>query len=79
MRYTVPQHITSNENDVKIYFRVSDVHKDVTVEAKDGDEVIFSRKKQRVAPGEMESILIKSDVLKNIKSGAITVGVKLNG
>ncbi len=79
VRYTVPQHITSNENDVKIYFRVSDVHKDVTVEAKDGDEVIFSRKKQRVAPGEMESILIKSDVLKNIKSGAITVGVKLNG
>ncbi len=57
IRYTVPQRITKNK-PVKVYFRVADVYRNVTVTVKNGDEVVYSRKKARVAPGEMESITL---------------------
>ena len=57
IRYTVPQRITKNKS-VKVYFRVADVYRNVTVTVKNGDEVVYSRKKARVAPGEMESITL---------------------
>lgn len=62
IRYTVPQRITENK-DTTVYFRVSNVFKNVKINVLCGDKVILSRKKQRVAPGEMESIKLKSDML----------------
>ncbi len=64
IRYTVPQVITANK-DVTMYFRVSDVFKNVKINVLNGDEVIFSKKKQRVAPGEMESVALKADLFSN--------------
>lgn len=60
IRYTVPQRITAKK-DVTVFFRVADVYRNVTIRVKDGDRVIFSRKKPKVAPGEMESITLRPE------------------
>ena len=62
IRYTVPQRITQKKN-VTVYFRVADVYRNVTVKVKNGDSVVLSRKKAKVAPGEMESITLKAEML----------------
>ena len=61
IRYTVPQRITLKK-DVSVFFRVADVYRNVTVKVKNGDNVVFSRKKVKVAPGEMESITLKPEM-----------------
>ena len=66
IRYTVPQKITEYK-DVQVYFRVSDVFKDVNLQVYKGEEVIFSKKKKKMAPGEMENILIKKEWLDDAK------------
>ena len=71
--YVLPQKITIPSDDVKVFFRVTNVFKNVTFKVKDGDEVVISRKKLTVAPGEMETIVLKSDMLKANKSGNITI------
>ena len=65
IRYTVPQTITQ-QKDVTVYFRVSDVFKNVRINVTDGENKILSKKKQRVAPGEMESVTIKGEQLANV-------------
>ena len=65
IRYTVPQTITQ-QKDVTVYFRVSDVFKNVRVNVTAGENKILSKKKQRVAPGEMESVTIKGEQLANV-------------
>ncbi len=61
VRYTVPQRIT-RQKDVTVFFRVADVFRNVTVKVTDEKgNVIYSRKKIKVAPGEMESITLKAD------------------
>ncbi len=64
IRYTVPQRITQKKN-VTVYFRVADVYRNVTIKVKDGENVVFSRKKPKVAPGEMESITLKPEMFEN--------------
>ncbi len=64
IRYTVPQVITKNK-DVTIYFRVADVYRNVKICVYDGEDVILTKKKPKVAPGEMESIKLKKSVLKS--------------
>ena len=64
IRYTVPQRITQKK-DVAVFFRVADVYRNVTIKVKDGDRVVFSRKKPKVAPGEMESITLKPEAFEN--------------
>ena len=64
IRYTVPQKITKNK-DVCVFFRVSDVFRNVKINVYNGDEIVFSKKKVKVAPGEMESVKLRSDILKN--------------
>ncbi len=66
IRYTVPQVITK-QKDVTVYFRVSDVYKNVKVTVKSGDNVVISKKRPKVAPGEMESVTLKCDQLKDVK------------
>ena len=61
VRYTVPQRITK-QKDVTVFFRVADVYRNVTVKVtNEKGNVIYSRKKIKVAPGEMESVTLKSD------------------
>ena len=58
IRYTVPQRITGKK-DVTVYFRVADVYRNAKIIVKNGDTVVYSKKKLKMAPGEMESITLK--------------------
>lgn len=60
VRYTVPGHITRCK-DVTVYFRTSAVMRNVKINVYSGDKLITSRKKPRVAPGEMESVSLKAE------------------
>ena len=65
IRYTVPQRITKKK-DVTVFFRVADVYRNVTVKVADQEgRVVFSRKRLKVAPGEMESITLGPDQFEN--------------
>lgn len=67
IRYTVPQMVTEKK-DFSVYFRVADVFHNVTINIYDDkDNKVFSRKKLKVAPGEMENILLKSSVLEGVE------------
>ncbi|MBR3816551.1 MAG: FAD-dependent oxidoreductase [Clostridia bacterium] len=66
IRYTVPQVITKKK-DVAVYFRVSNIYKNVVIKVTDGDKLILSKKKIKVAPGEMESVALKKEMLENVK------------
>ena len=70
IRYTVPQLITTAE-DTKVYFRVSDVYRDMRIVARVGDEVLYNKKKQKLAPGEMECVTLTADKLSLVGDGVI--------
>ncbi len=55
IRYTVPQRI-STKKDVSVYFRVGNVYRNSKITVKDGERVILSKKKEKLAPGEMECV-----------------------
>ena len=78
VRYTVPQKIASSEN-AEIYFRVSDVFRDVTLTVKDGDEVLYSAKKIKMAPGEMENVKLKKELLAGRGGHTLTVSLTEKG
>ena len=75
IRYTVPQRITQKK-DVTVFFRVADVYRNVTITVKDGDTVVYSKKKLKVAPGEMESITLKPEMFENAKELSFALEVK---
>lgn len=75
IRYSVPQMITEKK-DTTIYFRVSDVFKNATIIVLKNDQVILSKKKPALAPGEMESIRIKSDDLENTQELTLRLEVQ---
>ena len=61
IRYTVPQVITKNK-DVTVFFRVADVFRNVKISVYSEEKLIISKKKVKVAPGEMESITLKKEM-----------------
>lgn len=65
IRYTVPQRITENK-DVTVYFRVSNVYRNVKIRVCSGNNIILEKKCTRVAPGEMESIYLTRDMIENL-------------
>lgn len=67
VRYVVPQMINTNcDRDVKVYFRVGQVYKNAKIFLENNDEIILSRRRPKLAPGEMEDITIKNEVLKEL-------------
>lgn len=66
IRYTVPQRITAIK-DTSLYFRVSDVFRNVAVCVYRDGEKILSRKKIKLAPGEMETITLKAEHIATAK------------
>ena len=70
VRYIVPQKINiKNDGDVKLYFRVGEVYKNAKTVVKYNGEEIISKKRPRLAPGEMENVVIKNDMLKKFSEG----------
>ena len=74
VRYMIPQKITSIK-DVKLYFRVCDIYRDATISVLADGNVISSRKKKKLAPGEMESVTVKAKDLENVKEIKVEVTV----
>ncbi len=66
IRYTVPQVITKKK-DLDVYFRVSNIYKNVVIKISDRDNVLLTKKKAKVAPGEMESVKLKKEIFENAK------------
>jgi NADPH-dependent 2,4-dienoyl-CoA reductase/sulfur reductase-like enzyme len=68
IRYVVPQKIRKEQvkDGCRLYFRVSDIFKNVKIVARSGDTVITQIKKAKVAPGEMENILLSKEALEGL-------------
>ncbi len=64
IRYTVPQNITEKK-DVTVYFRVNNVYKNVKINVYDNEKLVLSKKKLKVAPAEMETVKLSSDIISN--------------
>ncbi|MGN1418253.1 MAG: NAD(P)/FAD-dependent oxidoreductase [Acutalibacteraceae bacterium] len=78
VRYTVPQNINCDtDKDVKIYFRVRDVYRNAKIVVKSGDKVLYSKKKPKLAPGEMENVPIKVDDIKALDKKELVVSVEV--
>ena len=75
VRYTVPQRLTEIK-DTEIYFRVSDVFRDKKVVVRDGERVILEKKKQKLAPGEMETVKLTAEMIGSIESGEIKISLE---
>ena len=71
VRYVVPQRISidDSEEPVKLYFRVGQVFTNATVKVTRNGNVIYAKKKRKLAPGEMENIIIKPEDLQGFSEG----------
>ena len=78
VRYLVPQKVNiKNGNDVKLYFRVGQIYKNARVVLECDGEIISSKKKVKLAPGEMENVVIPAATLAKMNSDStITVRVE---
>ena len=66
IRYTVPQIITQKK-DLSVFFRVADVYHNVRFNVyNENGEKVFSKRALKAAPGEMESVQLKSSVLEGV-------------
>ena len=69
IRYVVPQILNSTDYQSLVFsFRVTDIYKNVTITFLSDDKVISQVRKPIVTPGEMITLSIKEDVLKQIKN-----------
>ena len=65
VRYTVPVAVRPGAagDTVTLRFRVGNVYKDKKVAVYAGDTCVFSRKRPVLAPGEMETVVLKTSLL----------------
>ena len=70
VRYVVPEIILKNNdfNPLTLKLRVGNVFKKVKLEISCDGEVIYSKPKQVVAPGEMETIALRSKEVEKLRS-----------
>lgn len=60
IRYTVPQKITVKK-DISVYFRVGNIYRNSKIIVRDGENVVYSKKKEKLAPGEMECVKLTAE------------------
>jgi len=75
VRYTVPQRITE-EKDTTVFFRVSTTLYDKKIVVREGERVLLSKRKIKLAPGEMESVVIRAADISARKTEKITITVE---
>lgn len=70
VRYIVPQIINmSNINsNIDIFFRVDNLYNDRSIKMMAGERTIMKKKRKKLAPGEMEKIIISQKDLLNCKN-----------
>ena len=76
--YTVPQKIRVSrvEKLADVFFRVNRVFKNSVIEVSDGEKVLASYKREHMAPGEMEHILLTKAQLDKAAGDTVTVTAK---
>ena len=75
IRYTVPQRITEAV-DTTVYFRVSDVFRAKKIVVRSKGEVVWRKTKQKLAPGEMETVLLPRDLLEKVGDGTLVFSLE---
>lgn len=65
IRYVVPQFLSKSDklNKLQLKMRVGNVYKNTRLVVMADDEEIYSRKKQIVTPGEMETIILSQEAI----------------
>ena len=78
VRYIVPQRVNiEGTESLKLYFRVGQVYKGARVVVECDGKVLSSKKKIKLAPGEMENVAITPEMLKNMNENSeITVRIE---
>lgn len=77
VRYIVPQKVNiKSKDDVKLYFRVGAIFKNKKLTVEVDGNIISSKKKVKLAPGEMENVVIPADVLKTLNENS-TIKVRV--
>ncbi len=77
VRYIVPQKVNiKSEEDIKLYFRVGAIYKNKKLTVEVDGNVISSKKKVKLAPGEMENVVIPASVLATLNENS-TIKVRV--
>lgn len=81
IRYIVPQRIRPENVDkaLDLFMRVDDVYSDMNMVISIDGREIKRMKKKHLAPGEMEAVKIKKDVLIASEYSVITVSLEKEG
>ncbi len=75
--YVCPQRIVKGvEEKVKLFYRVTGSFENCLVKVVANDEVIFSKKKRIVAPGEMETVVLSSSKIEDLSSIKVSLEVE---
>ena len=78
VRYVVPQNINENtDKDVKLYFRVADVFRNARIIVESDGKVIYNKKKPKLAPGEMEYVIIKAEDIHALEKKELVVRLEV--
>ena len=75
VRYTVPQKLTEIA-DTAVYFRVADVYRDAKIVVRDGEKVIISKNKQKLAPAEMEKVELSREVISSLSGEGLSFSIE---
>ena len=75
VRYVLPQMISGKYGDVSLFFRVTQPFGKVRLTVTDGENILAVSKKLKAAPGEMEKITVKAEMLQQV-TGPITVNLE---
>ncbi len=76
VRYVLPQQIHAGNEDVSLFLRVTQPFGRVKFTVSDGETVLATAKRLKAAPGEMEKLTVKAEMLKNV-TGPITVSLEV--
>ncbi|MBR6313536.1 MAG: FAD-dependent oxidoreductase [Clostridia bacterium] len=78
VRYVVPQNINENtDKDVKLYFRVADVFRNARIIVESDGKVLYNKKKPKLAPGEMEYVIIKAEDIRALEKKEMVVRLEV--
>ena len=65
VRYVIPQNVRKTGKDVSLFLRVAQPFGKVKFTVTSGEQVLTVAKRLKAAPGEMEKLTIKAEMLKN--------------
>ena len=74
VRYVLPQQIHKTGEPVSLFFRVTQPFEKIKLQVTDGEQILAEVKRPKAAPGEMEKITLKAEMLQKAE-GALTVKV----